>query len=291
MSRLSLDDYLSFMADYTADGSGSDRRRLVSEWKAAAARMETSRESEPDIADNQHPGRLPTAMRPLAARVEADPVFRRACSDADYQIAMVDLNRVVVSQKLVCIDHLRRRRGRLDSKPSPEQLFSFCMPFDRQPPDHRSSRIGDDEFAFVSKSNDIRFLEAVMLRPDQIVGFQASGPIAGIVAMVVGYGSNYLNVLEIDGRLVLNNGHHRACALWELGVRQVPCVVQTISHPEEIEVHAPRAVQRNSAFYLTDPRPPLLGDYFDPILARRVNVALTTKQVRVRYSIEEKDMP
>ena len=218
-------------------------------------------------------------------------MFRRGFSDAEYHFAIVDLNRVVVSQKLVCIDHLRRLRERLDPKPSPEQLFRFCMPFDCEPPEQGSSRIGDDEFAFVAQSNDIRFLEAVMLRPDQVTGYQATGPVAGIIAMVVGYGSNYLNVLDIDGRLVLNNGHHRACALWELGVRQVPCVVQTISHPDEIEVHAPRAVRRDPAFYLTDPRPPLLGDYFDPILSRRVNVALTTKQVRVRYSIEEKDMP
>ena len=132
---------------------------------------------------------------------------------------------------------------------------------------------------------------AVMLRPDQLVGYQANGPIAGVIALVVGFGSNYMNVLNVDGRFILNNGHHRACALWEQGLRKVPCVVQTIVHPDEVEVHAPRAVRRNPAFYLTDPRPPLLGDYFDPTLSRRVHVALTTKQVRVGYTVEEMDMP
>jgi hypothetical protein len=34
-----------------------------------------------------------------------------------------------------------------------------------------------------------------------------------------------------------------------------------------------------------------LGDYFDPVLARKVHVNLTRKQVRVSYSVEEKDMP
>jgi hypothetical protein len=130
-----------------------------------------------------------------------------------------------------------------------------------------------------------------MLRPDQLVGYQATGPVAGVIALVVGFGSNYLNVLEIGGRMILNNGHHRACALWEMGIRRVPCVLQTITHPDEIEVHAPRAVRRSPAFYLTEPRPPLLRDYFDPVLSRRVPLGLTTKQVRLKYSVEEKDMP
>ena len=76
-----------------------------------------------------------------------------------------------------------------------------------------------------------------------------------------------------------------------MGLRQVPCIVQTIEHPDEIDVHAPRAVRRNPELYLTEARPPLLGDYFDPVLARKVQLALTSKQVRLDYSVEEKDMP
>ena len=291
LARSSLDDYQGFMADYAADGAGADRRRLVAEWKAAADRMQELRAAAPDRADGAEIDPLPPALRPLVAHVEADPVFRRAFSDAEYEIAVVDLDAVVVSQKLVSLEHVRRLRAQLGPNPSSEALFRFCLPFDRRPPDHRASRIGDDEFAFVSGSSDLRFLEAVMLRPDQLTGYQAAGPVAGIVALVVGFGSNYLNVLSINGRLILNNGNHRACALWDAGVRRVPCVVQTLTHPDEIDVHAPRAVKRNPDFYLTEPRPPLLGDYFDPVLSRRVNVALTRKQVRVGYSVEEKDMP
>ena len=42
---------------------------------------------------------------------------------------------------------------------------------------------------------------------------------------------------------------------------------------------------------LTDPRPPVLKDYFDPALTRTVRLALTSKMVRVSYAVEEKDMP
>lgn len=291
LCRSSLNDYLAFMGDYASDGAGDDRRRLVNEWKAASERMDELRGSEPEIADEQKHSPVRASLRSLVAQVETDPIYRRAFSDGDYEIAMIDLDHVVVSQKLVCMEHLRRLQGRLGNKPTAEQLFRFCLPFDRKPVEHRASRIEDDEFAFTSDSNDLRFLEAVMLKPNQLRDYQANGPVAGVIALVVGFGSNYLNALSIEGRMVLNNGHHRACALWEMGIRQVPCVVQTITHPDEIEVHAPRPVRKDPAFYLTGPRPPLLSDYFDQVLSRRVRVNLTTKHVRVRYSIEERDMP
>lgn len=78
----------------------------------------------------------------------------------------------------------------LGSYPTAEQLFRFCLPWDRSVPDVRTSRIGNNEFAFVSSSNDLRFQEAVFLRPEQIKGYKPVGPVAGIVALVVGFGSN-----------------------------------------------------------------------------------------------------
>jgi hypothetical protein len=291
LARSSLNEYLSFMSEYGADGAGDDRRQLVTEWKAAAARMDELRDNEADRADGQSPGPLAAIVRSHVGAVEADPIFRRAFSDSEYEFGTVDLDRVVVSQKLVCLEHLGRLQSQLGAKPSPEALANFCLPVNRLLPTCRTGRTGDDEFSFISASSDLRFQEAVMLRPEQIVGYQPVGPVAGVIALVVGYGSNCLHVLSIGSRLILNNGHHRACALWQMGIRRVPCVIQTITHPDEIEVHAPRAVRRNAAYYLTEPRPPLLGDYFDPLLSRRVNVALTSKQVRVRYDIEEKDMP
>lgn len=291
LTRSSLDDYLTFMGDYAVGEDGMDRGTQANAWKVAAARMAELQESEAEKADQGEIAPLTPSQRALTKHVEADPIFQRAFNDATYEIALVNLDQVIISQKLVSLKHIRRLQEQLGRQPTPEALFKFCLPYDRQPPPHRASRIGDAEFAFLSESNDLRFQEAVLLKPEQIKGFQAMGPIAGVVALVVGYGSNYLNVLSVNGRLVLNNGNHRACALWQMGLRQVPCIVQTITHPDELEVHAPRAVRRSPSFYLTEPRPPLLGDYFDPVLSRTVQLALTSKQVRLEYSVEEKDMP
>lgn len=291
LPRSPLNEYLTFMAEYPVDAAELDRGTLAAEWKAADQLMTELRLTEPDAADDADLRPLHTSLRPLADKVEADPVFRRAFADATWEIIVVDLAQMVASQKLVSLKHIRRLQGQLGTSPSAEDVFRFCLPTERTPPDHRASRITDDEFAFASDSNDLRFLDAVLLRPDQIRGYQAEGPVAGIVALVVGFGSNFLTALAVNGRLVLNNGHHRACALYDLGIREVPCVVQTIASPEELEVHAPRAVRRRPDFYLTEARPPLLKDYFHATLGRTVRMGLTSKQVRVEYKIEELDMP
>lgn len=293
ISRSSLGDYLNFMTSYPVGASDADRRKLADEWHAAEEVMERLREEEPDWADVGRAGvrPLPPAAAMLAAHALADPVFRRAFEDCTYELAMVDLDRLVVSQKLVSLRHVDRLRERLGPAPRFENVFRFALPFDRVPPPARASRIGDEEFAFTSDSNDLRFLDAVLLRPEQVIGFRPTGPVAGVIALVVGFGANYLHVLATHDRLVLNNGHHRAVAMYLQGVREVPCVVQTINHPDELEVHAPAAVRRDRDFYLSNPRPPVLKDYAHPALVSRLRLALTTKQVRVRYSYEEMDMP
>ncbi|MFL5339616.1 MAG: hypothetical protein ACJ8F7_05550 [Gemmataceae bacterium] len=291
LSRSSLDDYLSFMAAYPVNAQELDRNQTADDWRQAAALMDELRQSEPTWADDAKLSPLPPAMRRLVKHVQDDPIFTKAYSDAPVEFGMVELDRLVVSQKLVCVDHLSRLQQRLDPDPSPEQLFRFCLPFEHNPPECRAGRVSDEMFAFVSDSADLRFLEAVMLRPEQIRGYQAMGPIAGVVALVVGYGSNYLNVISAKGRLILNNGHHRACALRHLGLTHVPCAVQRATRAEEFEVLAPRAVRRNPDFYLEQPRPPALKDYFDGRLGKKVRLAMTTKEVRLTYSVEELDLP
>jgi hypothetical protein len=293
LPRSPLGDYLTFMTSWPVGAADADRGQLADEWMAADRRMGELREAEPDWADVGPDGArpLPAALQPLADRAAEDQLFRRAFEDATWHLGMVDLARLVVSQKLVSLRHVQRLQDRLGPSPTAEDVFRFCLPFDRVAPACRAGRVGDEEFAFVSESNDLRFLDAVLLRPDQLTGYRPTGPVAGVVALVVGFGANYLHVLSVNGRLVLNNGHHRACALYASGVREVPCVVQTVAHSQELDVHAPRAVRRNPDFYLSEPRPPALKDYFDPVLVRRLWLALTTKEVRVRYSFEEMDMP
>ena len=99
---------------------------------------------------------------------------------------------------------------------------------------------------------------------------------------------------SMDAIELLKKDHQEVTKLFQRfsggkGARNGTSVVEKIC--DELDVHAPRPVRRNRDFYLSDPRPPVLKDYFHPALVRRLRLALTTKQVRVRYSFEEMDMP
>jgi hypothetical protein len=124
-----------------------------------------------------------------------------------------------------------------------------------------------------------------------VTGHQPFGPVAGVVGLVVGFGSGYLNVISCEGRLVLNNGYHRAYALREHGLTHVPAVVQQVSRADEVTAAGGAAFRRDPEYYLRSPRPPVLKDYFDPELRRVVRLVPTTRHVRVRFTIEEADLP
>lgn len=111
-----------------------------------------------------------------------------------------------------------------------------------------------------------------------------------VYALVVGYGPNYLSVLRVENRLVLQNGSRRAYALRKMGMTRQPCVVQTVSTREELELISPD-VFLNPNRYLRSPRPPLLKDYFDPRLISVVPVPAKNKMVRLQFGLEQSDIP
>ena len=124
-------------------------------------------------------------------------------------------------------------------------------------------RVGSRRYVFRSDSTDFRFHEAALLRPEQLLDYEAFGPLAGIVGLVVGFGSNFLNVIRVEKRLILHNGYHRACALRKLGITHAPCVIQTVTRFDELDLAAKDVVE-DPDFYFRPARPPLLKDFFDP---------------------------
>lgn len=235
---------------------------------------------------------LPAEMAPLVARVEADPVFRRAFTAVPVRVGWVELSSLVVFQRTVNLDHVRRLQRDLGPDPSPADVFRFCLPYDHPLPAYRVRSLpgrggGDGAYVFTSDSNDLRFLESVLLDPARAGGFNAVGPVAGVVGLAVGFGSNYLNVIAARGRLVLNNGNHRAYALRDLGLTHAPCLVQEVKRRDELSVIASGRLRRHPERYLKDPAPPTLADFFDPQLAHRVRLARKGREVRVTFRVEE----
>jgi len=206
-------------------------------------------------------------------------------------IAMVELDLMVVYQKHIDLAHVRHLKNKLGPAPGPEEVFRTCLPFDQPQPPIQWSRARPDTFVFMSPSNDLRFLGAMRLQAGHITDYPPPGTLAGVVGLAVGFGSNFLNALYVEHRLILNNGSHRAFALRELGVTHAPCIVQLVSSREELDVVAPVKVRERPDYYLRHPRPALLKDYFNPKLRKIVPVHRRLRQVTVKFEVDEVYVP
>jgi hypothetical protein len=75
------------------------------------------------------------------------------------------------------------------------------------------------------------------------------------------------------------------------GVTHAPCLIQTLTRRDELDVVGVQELNEKPDAFLADPRPPLLKDYFDPQLRMIVHVPSKNRQVRVVLQSEQVDVP
>jgi hypothetical protein len=137
------------------------------------------------------------------------------------EVAIVELDRMVVYQEHIDMTHARRLEQKLGARPGRTELFRTCLPYDHPQPPVKWSRAGHGKFVFLSPSNDLRFLGPMGLHPGALKD-APGGNLVGVVRISVGFGWNFMNAIYAEQRLILNNGGHRAFALRQVGVTHAP---------------------------------------------------------------------
>lgn len=282
-----LGEYLDFVKDMVVNGDEMEPALLADEWRQANDHYHELEQREYGIADHVECRDLDPNLEPLAAAVEADPCFRFTFDTLPTEFGMVELDRLVVFQKSVTLDFLQTIQARIGPNPTPQSLFNVCLPLDGDNSPVHARRVGSSRFVFRSDSTDFRFHEPVLLSPEQLRNYQTFGPVAGVVGLVVGFGANLLNVIRVGKRLLLHNGYHRACALRARGVTHVPCVIQTVSRHDELELIVKGSVAETPEFYFKSARPPLLKDFFDPKLRKVLPVHRQERMIEVEFEIKD----
>lgn len=289
IGRPPLKDFLRFVRHHavTPPAEGA----LTDAWQAAHKVVRELETQEAGIADDPPVTKLGPEYRPLLIEFLKDPLVHYGFNTVPTEVAIVELDRMVVYQEHIDVTFARRLEQRLGPAPSDAELFRTCLPYDHPQPPVKWSRMGRGKFVFVSPSNDLRHLGDMSLQPGNIKDHPPPGDLVGVVGTAVGFGSNFMNAIYAEKRLILNNGSHRAFALRRMGVTHVPCIVQHVSTREELEVVGSSDVQRNPDLYLKHPRPPMLKDYFNPALRMVMPVHRRLRQVTVRVEVEEAFIP
>ena len=291
--RPPISEYISFVKKSSegaqpADGEALETS-LAREWRQANDHLRTLEASEAGWADSPPISPLPANLQAYAAQVYADPAFRQTHGYVPTEIALVELDRLVVFQKNINLAQVEIIKQELGPSPGPEVIARIALGLSRYSPPVRLLQ-SHDVFTFTCDSRDFRFLEPRILLPDDVTGTFRGVP-ARCVALAVGFSPNCLGVIQAEGRLILFNGSHRAYALRELGITHVPCVIQKTSRQEEIDLVGHKEISQRSELYLKNPRPPVLKDYFDEKLRRIVPVTRTRRLIRIQLRIDQSDVP
>jgi hypothetical protein len=264
---------------------------LTDVWHTAHRVVQRLETEEAGIADDPRPERLGPEYEPLLLEFFKDPLVRNGFNTVPTEVAMVELDRLVVYQKHIDLTFVRQLERELGPAPTEEQVFRTCLLHDHSQPPAKWARVRQDAFVFMSPSNDLRFLGVQPLERGHLTADPPHGRPVGIVGITVGFGSNFLNAVCAERRVILNNGSHRAYTLRKLGVTHVPCVIQHASSREEVDLVAAQEVRRDPDLCLKHPRPPMLKDYFNPELHMVFPAFRRLRHVMVRFQVEEYSEP
>src|SRR5262245_9996048 len=263
---------------------------LTDEWNGASNYIRSLEKEEAGLADDPVITKLGPEYEPLLIEFLKDPLIQNGFITVPTEVPLIELNRLVVHQKHIDITYVQKLQKKLSWAPGMEEIFRTCLPYDHPQAPVKWLKQGDT-FIIMSPSNDLRFLGAMPLRPDNIVDYAPPGDLVSVFGLALGFGSNFLNAAYYNKRLILQNGSHRAYALREIGVTHVPCIIEHVSSTEELEVVVSSEVRDNPDLYLKHPRPPMLRDYFNPRLRKVMLVHRRTRQITVKFDVEESFAP
>lgn len=278
---------LEFVESAAPDSDAVDRAALTSEWRAANDYYLELEKSQAGIANQGTHRDLDRTFAALADEVSAHPRFRRAFDTLPTSFGMVELDSLIVYQRHVTRNFVDARMARVGPAPSAEALFRLCMPLDDPDVPVQIQKVGSRRYQFRCPSTDFRFHEPTLLRASQTTGYESIGAIAGIVGLVVGFGSNFLNAVRVGKRVLLNNGYHRAVALRALGITHAPCIIQTATRVDELQISVKSRVAEEPEFYFESARPPLLRDFFDRRIRKLLPIRQRTRLIEVTFEIKD----
>jgi hypothetical protein len=282
-----LSRLLDFAENNVVEAERVARSVLIDEWRVANDYYQELEKTQAGIANQARHRELDPPMRALAAAVAAHPRYRRTFDRLPTSFEMIELDNVIVYQRHVTRNFVEQRMAKIGVAPDAETLFRLCLPIDDPGTPVQIQKVGSRRYTFRCPSTDFRFHEPALLRPEQVSGYESFGAIAGVVGLVVGFGSNFLNVVRIGKRVLLNNGYHRACALRALGITHAPCIVQTASRIDDLQIAVRSRVAEEPEFYFESARPPLLRDFFDPRIRRLLPIGPRMRQIEVNFEIKD----
>ena len=126
IGRPPIKDLLRFVKDHAV--SGPSEAELTEVWRGACDVVQRLEKDEAGRADDPSIVPLGPEYEPLLIEFLKDPLVQDGFNTVPSEVAMVELDRLVVYQKHIDVTHAQRLARQLGSAPSDEQIFRTCLP-------------------------------------------------------------------------------------------------------------------------------------------------------------------
>ena len=283
-----LQDLLDHVASLGFKHPSTRRESLSDRWRAAAKTYAQLEQSEAGIANAPEIRALTKAMNRHIEQLVALPGVQQTFDTVPVAFGMVELDKLVISQYDMTQAVVDGITAAHPLPISPKRLAELCLPLNPPSANFRLASQKDDEFIFVADAHDMRFLDAQVLPTASVQLGDVMGHPQAVVALSVGFSANLLNVVRYNNRLVLNNGHHRALALRQMGLTHVPCLIQPCTSVDDLQQAASSEICDNADLYFSSPRPPLLRDFDNPLLTLDVPAPRMRRMVTINVEVKRR---
>jgi len=248
-------------------------------WQEASEIYHQIEEQEKGIADNCQTSEIES--QPIHA-IQSHPMIKFSFSNEVIDFKMIDIENVIATQTEVVLDYVDQLNKVLVMPPSDEKLLNFCLIPEKKVPKPKMKRKDARTYYFSSPSRDFRFLGGFLRRElsrEELLDTKVGGFATNAITLFVGYGSYCMTAFQVGGRIILENGFHRAYFLEKHGVKKIPMLLINRSESEFPD----QLREFKKDYLLHDPRPILMKDFLNDDLIREFNQKETRTTLKLSW--------
>lgn len=281
-----LEEWLDEASALSTSGPVPDRGVLTDLWRTGQREYARLARAEAGAADGAAVRAIPPSMAKHISQLVAVEGVRRTFDTVPVAFGLVPLDSLIISQYSMTQAVVDRIVQAHPLPIRPKRLAELCLPLRAPAANFRLAQRHEREFTFVADAHDMRFLDAQVIEPMNVQQAPVMGHPQAVVALSVGFSANLLNTVRYNGRIALNNGHHRALALRALGITHAPCLIQPCASMEDLQQAACSEIVNQADLYFNEPRPPLLRDFDNPLLTHRFAAPRMRRVLTIKVDIQ-----
>ena len=267
--------------------------RAITMWASAQKHTAALMQRQAAEADGAQVLKMPRRYAKFAERLYSEYLSSTAFSGIKTRLGMVELDKLVVFQHAIDLDHIkflsRANCGHLTEQDATRIALSPGAP-----PHAAVSQNSPTLFTFSAPSRDFRCLDRKLVEAKNVEGVDFFGRPVYYIITALGYSANAMLVININSRIILMNGYHRAYFLKKHGFTRSAAVILDVQAQDEAFasiLQGTADLERNPRRYIHDPRPPMLKDYFDSKLITKIFYPNECWITRLRFETETFNAP